>query len=283
MALSDIINRHIIQRAKKKISNSMDYETYLKIRFMIAYRTLDTQDFNDSPLIFIHIPRCAGVSIDHYLKEHKVRAVVLGHNKRNPNYRYPYEISEKNNPDAYCVVRNPFDRLVSAYFFLENAGINQEDKADFEGLIKEYGNFENFVKYGLGNTSARPELLEQIHLAPQSTWITDEDGDLCLDQRNILRFENLEYDFRRFLELTANIPHELPKKNQSKKNGKSWREMYRKPDGSIDDEMVRIVSETYRKDFELFGYNTCISAEESMQVPLRYDLPVYFISIRDHP
>ncbi|MBT3465432.1 sulfotransferase family 2 domain-containing protein [archaeon] len=89
----------------------------------------------NGPHYFIHIPKTGGTSIKNYLRDNDIPTLFLSHDIEDPKYKYPNEISKKNNPHAFTVVRNPFDRVVSAYYFLKK-----------KKLIK------NFMKKYLMNT-----------------------------------------------------------------------------------------------------------------------------------
>lgn len=73
-----------------------------------------------SQCIFIHIPKTAGTS---------VALTLFGHGSRHvPWFRY-----QQANPVKYrryfkfAFVRNPWDRLVSSYFYLQKGGMSEAD------------------------------------------------------------------------------------------------------------------------------------------------------------
>ena len=81
--------------------------------------------------IFIHIPKTAGSSIVEMLFN-------------EPSRHIPYFVYRDANPEKFrqffkfAFVRNPWDRLVSTYFFLREGGVNEDDRrwsnAHFEPL-----------------------------------------------------------------------------------------------------------------------------------------------------
>jgi hypothetical protein len=141
--------------------------------------------------------------------------------------------------------RNPFDRLVSAYHFLQQGGKNIYDKRDYEQLLECYDSFEIFVKEGL--TQHREKLFQQIHIRPQTDWIRKSDGTLCVPKDNLIRQENLETDFKRIVEKIGYVYQELPHTNSSNR-ARNFREYYK------NNEMVDIVTDAFRLDLERFNY-----------------------------
>ena len=65
---------------------------------------------HDRNIVFVHIPKTAGISI---------KAIVLPQ-QIVTTHRTPVKlVSSKvwNNYTTFCVVRNPFDRFISSYFY----------------------------------------------------------------------------------------------------------------------------------------------------------------------
>jgi len=131
-------------------------------------------------------------------------------------------------PDMYkdyftwTIVRNPWDRAVSAY----------KNKAS-----KKYGPWSKFNKLTFSDF-IKNEIIEDSHICIQNTQIP-HDIDF------IGKFENLQEDLN-FVCDKMKIPRqELPHINKSKH--KHYTEYY-------DDETKSIVAEKYAKDIEYFGY-----------------------------
>ena len=67
--------------------------------------------------IFVHIPKCAGCSLWKALLELNLKEIeYFGHGEAKLKKPFPYDNSYKNY-FSFSFVRNPFDRLVSAFFF----------------------------------------------------------------------------------------------------------------------------------------------------------------------
>ena len=97
--------------------------------------------FDEHRCIFVHIPKCAGISL--------VKSLFgdfdLGH-AGIKRYQIMFGPAEFNRYFKFTIVRNPFDRLVSAFFFMKKGGINEGDKSWANRKFAHYDNFEAFVK-----------------------------------------------------------------------------------------------------------------------------------------
>lgn len=125
-------------------------------------------------------------------------------------------------------VRNPFDRFVSTCFFL-----NRGDE-DFAAHAV------TFMKRAL----TRSRFRERILVTPQALQLCDTDGEIALDY--IGRYENLQQSFDRVCEQIGISTSDLPQKNPSKHAAYT---------AYYDDELRRLVSEFYKDDLAIFGYD----------------------------
>lgn len=124
----------------------------------------------------------------------------------------------------FMTVRNPWDRVVSLYFFQRRTSYH---KPDFKSWLCSQ------------NSSV---------LYPLSRW-SDIDSDCIID--DFIQYENLEEDTRRILNkvgiIGANFAYPRAKANFRPSNT-HYREYY-------DSETKKIVATRYKKDIEDFGYN----------------------------
>lgn len=191
--------------------------------------------------IFTHVPKTGGKAVQAVFglplrrKEYDGR---LGHiaeafkhapislYRDRPEFRY----------FKFAFVRNPWDRLVSAFFYLDAGGCNEHDEKFRAIHLARYGgDFTAFVR-------DLPRHLEARHFRPQTDWLCDADDGLLPDF--VGRFETIDRDFA----IVANrlsIASRLPVMNQSLHA--PYREAY-------DAVSREIVAEVYRRDIEMFGY-----------------------------
>ena len=186
--------------------------------------------------IFVHIPKCGGSSLGKKFRGSK-NISVIDHNIRNKNFKYLKDrVAEGLKGYVFTFSRNPWDRLVSAYFYL-NQGEKTQDKIDYDRYLSHYSSFEDMV------LNWNNILFNQIHFKEQYKWICDSNGELIPDF--IGRFENLQEDFNVVCDKIGIPRQDLPHARKSKH--KHYTEYY-------DDETRQIVAEKYAKDIEYFGY-----------------------------
>ena len=187
--------------------------------------------------LFIHIPKNGGISVL------SAKVKVKGHFIQNPFYLSLKDTLKfyREKPYVFSFVRNPWDRLVSAFFYLDQGGMNPGDKFDRRKYLKEFnGNFERFVYESLIDC----KVLEQLHFKPQYDWISDDNGSILADY--VGRFENLQTDLKLISKKTGITFGKLPHINRSKH--KSYHHYYNNVTRDI-------VAEVYKHDIELFNYD----------------------------
>ena len=201
---------------------------------------------HDLKIMFVHINKTGGSSIVRALNMLQVHLSVdlifsdqiekddqfkiwegwkLG--KRRTTYNWDELINIKNYWNDYTkfsIVRNPWDRVVSDFFYCKK-----------ENYVPKEFTFKEEVIYNKDNKERWKQ--------PCYDWLT-LNGKMAVE--NILRFENLNDDFQKMcsqLDLPTTI--KLPHLNKTKH--KHSTEYY-------DEETKQIVAEKYAKDIEYFGY-----------------------------
>ena len=189
--------------------------------------------FDNYRCIFIHIPKTAGSSIGH---------AIFGTHQTGHWKLITYRWTNSNKFDRYfkfTFVRNPWDRLASAYFYLAEGGKTKNDREWSKKNISHFKSFEDFVTRGLSNDN----ILNWVHFVPQLNFIRDIDGHINVDF--VGKYENLKEDFE-YVCNKLNINTELPHKNHS--NRLDYRKIY-------SSSMIQKVQEVYSDDIEFFNYN----------------------------
>ena len=168
--------------------------------------------------IFIHIPKNAGSSIEVLFANGSFRLQPSKHADI-------YEIKRKfkNSYDNYrkfTIIRNPYDKMVSWYFYLKrNLGENY-DIIDFNEWIKDPSRFW----HADDPTS---------YLKPQHEWIDDT--------VELIRFENLNEELNKFFNKKVDLPI------INKSNHDHYSTYYNK-------ESLNIIYNRYKEDFEKYNY-----------------------------
>lgn len=193
------------------------------------------RDFENKKAIFIHIPKCAGIAVKKALFDD----IATAHTKLTVYCRI-FEPDLFLTYFKFTFVRNPWDRLVSAYHFLKGGGYGEGDKKWFARELGGYRDFDDFARNWL-----KPENIHRhIHFHPQVEFLEDENHDaIKIDYVGL--YENIESDFH-YIARRIGVDRTLKKENIS--THKSYRDYY-------NETTRRIVSEVYRQDIERFGYD----------------------------
>jgi len=204
---------------------------------------------NNKKIIFVHIPKTGGTSIEHFFGLSIENNVPNKQNlfglfiKNDKQLYYQHltineilEFDHCNNYDfCFSIVRNPYDRAISEYNFLIGTESISFSFDDFLNLIilDPNGGYN-----GIGN-----------HFMPQYKFVCDHDERIIVDK--IFKFENFDSIFE-YLKKEFDF---LKNKNNTKTNV-SPKIMTRK---NLSKNNIDLINHIYAKDFEIFNY-------EKMQV-----------------
>ena len=178
---------------------------------------------------FIHIRKNGGTSTYKFLRSNGVdfvcgdsKDIFNVYNQHIPAGRYASEDSWK-----FCIIRNPYSRIVSFYNW------TRRDK-------KRYGDisFECFVKSA--NLAGRGQHLWEL----QTDFILDVNNNNLIDK--MFKFETITEEIPKYFNIKSKFPH----LNQSTTD--NFKKYY-------NDELQEIVYTKLEKDFEYLGYNKCLT------------------------
>jgi chondroitin 4-sulfotransferase 11 len=196
---------------------------------------------NDRRCLFIHIPKTAGTSVSKALF-----GDVHSHH-------FSYRVYQRANPRKFqqffkfTFVRNPYDRLVSAYFHVLREGANWSGIAVgqwWRRAVQPHPDFASFVRSLSGFDLMRCSM----HFWPQSHFICRQDGCIMVDF--IGRYENIEEDFNtvaRRLGMAAPLP-------RANRSAHAHYSTY------YDPNLQEIAAKLYAQDFQNLGYGFEITA-----------------------
>jgi len=212
------------------------------------------------PKIFIHIPKNAGLTVRYspvlrrlirtagpelHKSPEYTAAVTKTMDKNKDHHGYEHarwrDLSPKwtREHDAFAIIRNPWDRVVSRYFFAKKVmtveKTQPEDYADvssFDAFLEERHKWGN--KEYMWHRAVRGWY-------PAFDHVSDEGGNVRCD---IMRFENLNQDLCKYFKLI-----EMTKaRNVTGLNEKKYTDIY-------NDKTRQIVADWYQKDIEYWGYD----------------------------
>ncbi len=199
--------------------------------------------FPSHNILLIHIPKTGGSSIENILQKDSAKYLYTPYNRNNffPEnkfrlyslqhqfystifkYRKLCRIKFDDKLRVISVVRNPYDRLISALLF--------------HGLINRYSTPQHVFK-ALKYFIFSPTYVFDNHNAPQYKFITDENLKVY-DNVKIFHTENLNSEMKEYgIDLNA---HALS--SGLKSYSRFW-----------CNKSIYLVNRTYRRDFEIFGY-----------------------------
>ncbi|WP_409439011.1 sulfotransferase family 2 domain-containing protein [Psychromonas sp. GE-S-Ul-11] len=197
--------------------------------------------FNDvnNEVLFIHIPKAAGMSV--------VKSLY------NQNKSHHASASDYLNEDAdkfqqafsFAITRNPYTRLYSAYNYLKNGGMNKIDRAWWELYLAKYDSFESFIIEG-GLEYAIEKRAE--HFIPQYKFIFDNNEKLqCSFLGKVEAINEAEEMLSEKLQRRVTFTH----LNMMSQSEPVLEDVYSK-------NMLAIVNLCYKKDLDLLGYRKIV-------------------------
>ena len=187
--------------------------------------------------VFIHIPKAGGTSISNYCEE-KIEGSLRNYlnndkiEEINPHI-YASDLMCKfdySNYNSFTVVRNPFDLVVSQYFWSIQNNLplfpDVSDSIDYS--------FEDFVKLVIQPNAIRQPMME---------FITDEHGKFLI--KNFIRFENMENDLREYFNIIDLNLEYLGHHNKSLHV--EYKEYY-------NEETYTLINNYFSEDIKTFNY-----------------------------
>ena len=215
-----------------KLRHNREYRELRSIVHPSPKGDFSLKPFDEHKCIFIHITKSAGTSVAQSLFGY------LPYHYTAIDYRVIYGRKLFKSYFKFAFVRNPWDRLYSAFRYLKAGGWNDDDKRWNEQNLSEYDSFESFIKIWLDKRN----IMQHRHFWPQYRFLCDNNYHLLVDYLGY--FETLDEDFRKICS-RLNIDCSLGAHNTNP--GESYGKVYT---GS----MRQKVADVYARDIELFGY-----------------------------
>lgn len=192
---------------------------------------------DENKIIFIHIPKTAGNAIIKSL----YGAPATGHDFA---MRYlKYDAGKFNSYYKFAVVRNPWDRLVSSFFYLKQGGVGFFDKDFSDKYLSKTNSFDCFLDRLADDLEYREKILSWVHFVPQMKFICDPSDNILVDE--VFKIENID-EF--FVDLKTKLGKQnsfLTRHNDSKRDDYKF---YYNSKG------MEVVKNIYMQDVNILGY-----------------------------
>jgi len=195
-------------------------------------------------LIFIHIPKNAGTSIRRYFGNFSTYHETI--------YDFKDVFPDKyNSYRKFTIVRNPYDRMVSWYFYLKKEAeewvkfttckdlLKSSETLDKKRFDKEFT--DNFIKWVIDPFKYPHTCRALPKHANHDLRLTKMQHEWIDDTVTILKYENLNEELNKY------FGKEIKLSNQNKSIHMNYLNYYNKY--SLD-----LVYEKYKEDFEKFNY-----------------------------
>lgn len=174
--------------------------------------------------VFIHIPRTGGNSV---LKALEGKEVIIVHHVCRVDLRL------LDGHWVFAFVRDPIERVLSTYLYLNGGGLSNEDARDAQNYIQPFPDFREFVLNGLQRAAA-----EQRHFRPQHYWLVDDQERVVANF--IGKTEALQAGFDFVCEQVGWEKTPLDVLNRSSREGLE-----------VAEDLRAIIREIYAEDFQM--------------------------------
>lgn len=236
--LLNVLPTRAYLRLKWHYAKSFDREAFeelQQLRHSIEGDSLSFREFDRKRAIFVHIPKCAGVAVKRALFDN-----LSGGHMKLTAYCRVFEPELFLTYFKFTFIRNPWDRLVSAYHFLRGGGYGVADRNWFDRELSNYRDFDEFVR----NWLRQENIHKHIHFHPQVEFLEDQNNSgIKVDFIGL--YENIESDFTH-IATRLGVSNRLQKGNAS--SHKSYKDYY-------CETTREIVRKIYLRDIERFGYD----------------------------
>lgn len=209
-------------------------------------------------VIFVHIQKNGGTSIENLFEEFDpdlIKRIWIDPSKKTLRHSFASDIKAAiddnifRNYTKFCVVRNPFDRMVSWYSMFKQGTVEIEPlsqpsalKAMGENVMAEVNrNSNSFDEFLMLPENHESGLFRRFY-ANQIDYIWEKKGILA---DRVLRFENLAGDFKK-LAKEIGLGGTLPHVNRSVRE-KEYRSYY-------NEVTKQALYQRFNRDFEYFKY-----------------------------
>ncbi|MEM7267628.1 MAG: sulfotransferase family 2 domain-containing protein [Pseudomonadota bacterium] len=184
--------------------------------------------------VFVHVPKTAGLSV--------YRALGMDRPADTHAPAFAYRSADTKFFDSafrFAVVRNPWDRMVSAFYYLKFESSYTQDRAWADRRLAQFSDFRNFAE-ALTQPLFRNQVIAWRHFLPQSLYL-NIGGACAMDQ--LIAFDRLDHELADVAEKLG-TSYERSHENQSRRG--DYRSYY-------TDDSAELIARLYAEDVALTG------------------------------
>ncbi len=206
--------------------------------------------YKDINLLFIHIPKTGGTSLEQYLQKKSIQTLYSVFNSSNVlfekfklktpslqhlTYKEILEYKDMLNVDfdeklkIITIVRNPYDRIISDLFFNDLINENSIAPQVYE-VIQKYI-YQDYYDH-------------DNHNKPHYEFLIDDNNSI-IPNIAIFKTETLTPDLIKYGYDDFNLNFHSNKKNIKKDKYANY----------LNNDSIKLINDFYKKDFELFNYD----------------------------
>ncbi len=187
--------------------------------------------------VFVHIPKNAGSSIYRCFGidvPGETHCTALGYRAADPG--------QWSRSFSFAIVRNPWDRLVSAFHYLKHAPISADDAEWAQETLSDIEDFAAFMSKMKSSDFFCAQILMWRHFTPQKFFISDLKKNIIVD--HIAHFEDLNSEIEHISNQIGVDAH-IVRLNSGRRG--DYTSYY-------DADDAEFVGRLYAGDVEAFGY-----------------------------
>jgi len=233
--------------------------------------------FGNGQLNFIHIPRAAGTTIESCSKwfrgdrsnwgtmnvQIKGMKQIPGRKEKCYGQHLPPSMFPKqSNPyndraSNFCVVRHPYDRLVSQFGFVDVMSKKSRYQCNAKSL-------NAYLLESLQNVKKGKLFLGDCHFTPQAMFVFGSDPKTFKVNRNdkwcthVIRFEQLAVQFNALMAKSGYGVRLSEAKMSDSRHMGSKEDCRALKKSDLSPEVRKLADEIYKDDFEVFGYSKSV-------------------------
>ena len=186
---------------------------------------------------FVHIPRTGGTSVEQVLRTVTRKHPIFGHTTAAEfQMMFPEQWKKFY---SFAFVRNPWDRLASAFFYVQRSHRNSFFVKNF--ILPHHNDLSSFVIRVLKDNPTAAFMME--HFRPQFTYVCNPDRSTVVDF--VGRFESINEDWK-IIAGKIGLDELLPHSNHSSHDHYS---------NHYTSEAAEVIAQVYYEDIKIFGYH----------------------------